>query len=138
MRAWCSSIVGFSRRWRVARVAIRQGPVDGLSSATTPGLVTDVTGVEATTPMMHALRNDAVSWTPTDDGQVIVLDMRTSRYLSLNASAGALWTLLAGGASESDLIDALHSVYGLDAERATRDVASFLGEVRARDLLIDG
>lgn len=81
------------------------------------------------------LRGDDVSWTPTDDGQIVVLDLRTSRYLSLNASGAQLWTLLAEGATEAQLVDGLVARFGLAQDSAGRDVSAFLATLRERDLL---
>jgi len=99
-------------------------------------LVGNVTQAGGRTTTTLSLRNDAVSWTPTDDGQAVVLDTRASRYLALNAAGSLLWGRLASGTTESDLIEALSAEYDLDVESAARDVKVFLAEVRARDLLI--
>lgn len=84
-----------------------------------------------------SVRADEISWTPTDDGTVVVLDLRTSRYLSLNNSGAKLWTRLADGATEAELAAVLTDSYGLAADRAQQDVQAFLAALRARDLLAD-
>ncbi len=84
-----------------------------------------------------SVRADQISWTPTDDGNIVVLDLRTSRYLSLNRSGATLWTRLADGASATELVEQLISRYGLATARAEQDVTAFLDALRSRDLLAD-
>lgn len=84
-----------------------------------------------------AVRDDSVSWTPTDDGQVVLLDMRTSRYLSLNASGSLLWTTLVEGATSDRLATALIERFALSADAARADVETFLAALRERDLLAE-
>ncbi|UQX87876.1 PqqD family protein [Jatrophihabitans telluris] len=76
-----------------------------------------------------------MSWTPADDGSVVILDLRSSRYLSLNDSAAALWQALVGGATEPELARSLQASFGVEAAVAEADVAEFLAALRARDLL---
>ena len=85
----------------------------------------------------YALRDQDISWTPTDDDLVVVMDLRTSRYLSLNSSAATLWTMLAEGANHGSLVDGLVERYGLSASSAAADVDAFLDVLRDRELLVD-
>jgi len=80
------------------------------------------------------LHDDAVSWLPVE-GQVVVLDLRTARYLSLNDSAARLWAVLAGGGTVGDLVASLRDEFGIDELEATRDVGAFLDDLRQRGLL---
>lgn len=86
---------------------------------------------------MLALRGDAVSWAPTDDGAIVVLDLRTSKYLSLNSSGSVLWQELARGVSADELVQALIERFGVTTEVAEADVAEFLATLRERDLLVE-
>lgn len=87
--------------------------------------------------MTLRLRDDAVSWAPTDDDAIVVLDLRTSKYLSLNASGSVLWQRLADGADEAQLRGALVERFELDEPTATRDVGAFLSTLRERDLIVE-
>jgi Coenzyme PQQ synthesis protein D (PqqD) len=69
------------------------------------------------------------------DGQTIVLDLRSSAYLSLNRSATFLWRRLQGGSNRKELLHALRAEFEIDADLAERDVDRFLTECRRRDLL---
>ncbi|WP_369140379.1 PqqD family protein [Modestobacter versicolor] len=79
-------------------------------------------------------RPGAVSWREAD-GEVIVLDLRTSDYLGVNRAGSVLWTAIAGGTTEAALVDALQEAFGLDRARAESDVAAFLADARSRDVL---
>lgn len=83
-----------------------------------------------------ALRDDAVSWVPTDNGSVVVLDLRSSRYLNLNTSAAVLWHKVVEGASVDTMTAALVEEFGIDSGRASDDVAAFVADLQDRDLLV--
>jgi hypothetical protein len=80
------------------------------------------------------LRGPELVWVEVQD-EVVILDTRSSQYLSLNESAAKLWTALSAGASVGDMEQLLQERYGIDAETATNDVASFVGSLRERDML---
>ena len=84
---------------------------------------------------MH-LRDEGLTWQDLD-GQVVVLDLRSSSYLELNSSASILFLQLSEGGSQESLVAALISAYRLDEDTADRDVRAFL-EVMAQHDLLDG
>jgi hypothetical protein len=57
------------------------------------------------------------------DDTVVMLDLRTQHYLSLNESGAELWPLIARGARRDELVDALRDRYGLSDDEATRRAA---------------
>ncbi len=67
--------------------------------------------------------------------QTIVLDLRSSRYMSTNAAGTVLWHRLERGATRPELIGALCDAFGIDAETASRDVDVFLDDCGKRGLL---
>ena len=75
-----------------------------------------------------------VYWREVDE-ILLILHVRTSRYLQLNASAIVLWESVVDGATEAELQAALIERYGIAEERARADVTSFL-EPLQRDGLI--
>lgn len=87
----------------------------------------------AETGALH-LQRDGVVWRAVD-GQVVVLDLRTSEYLQVNEAGALLFDRLDQGASRSDLVAALQAAYEIEPERAERDVDAFLTMLRSRDLL---
>ncbi len=82
------------------------------------------------------LRQSDLTWQVAGD-DVIVLDLSGSVYLKLNGSGRVLWEELREPRSEADLAAALVREYGIDESRAATDVAAFVADLRARDLLLD-
>lgn len=80
------------------------------------------------------LREDDVAWREFG-GEGILLDLRSSRYLSANASATLLWRLLDSGTTQAELEAALVAEFAIDERRARDDVERFLTSCRERDLL---
>jgi hypothetical protein len=80
------------------------------------------------------LRTDDLHWREVDD-EIVVLEGRSSRYLSVNDSGVVLWRLLARGATRDELIGALVDAYGIDASSAAADTDRFVGEMRSAALL---
>lgn len=68
-------------------------------------------------------------------GEVVMLDLRTSCYLSLNRSAATLWPLVVAGTSRGELVDSLTTTYGIDALAAGRDVDALVSQLSEADLL---
>jgi hypothetical protein len=85
-------------------------------------------------PTLLRLRAENVAWREFD-GEAILLDLRTSTYLTTNPAATVLWRLLERGATRLALVEALVAEFGIAHERATEDVATFLDDCRARDLI---
>lgn len=81
------------------------------------------------------LRTEDLSWTPADDGEVMVLDHRRSLYLAISASGAPLWDALASGATRAGLVEALVVAWGLDDASAGSDVDDFLALLHSRDLV---
>jgi hypothetical protein len=80
------------------------------------------------------LRNDAVRWREIDR-EVVAIDLDSSMYLSTNDSGLLLWRRLADGTTRVELVEVLVHAFGIDAARAEADVAGFLDELEARNLL---
>lgn len=83
---------------------------------------------------MH-LRQAGLTWHVAGD-DVVVLDLERSVYLKLNGSARLLWERLAAASTDGELVEALVEQYGIEADRATADVRSFLADLDRRDLLV--
>ena len=69
------------------------------------------------------------------DGQAVALDLRSSRYFTINASGAALWELLADETDVPTMVAALVTTHGIDPGRAAADVDSFLSELRDNGLI---
>jgi hypothetical protein len=92
--------------------------------------------VHATTPTI-SLRTDRLVWRVVDK-EVVLLDLRASRYFSVNSSGTLLWRLLAKGTTPTRLGKELARSYGVDGARARMDVDRFLGKLNSRGLLESG
>lgn len=80
------------------------------------------------------LRGADLAWREVDT-EIIVLDLRTSRYLSINRTGMVLWKHLADGATSADLAARLIEEFEISRETAERDVDSFLQMCSDRNLL---
>ena len=69
------------------------------------------------------------------DGNIVGLDLRTSRYFSLNDTGTFLWRQLEKGAEVDDLVSALAAEHSLDRSAAANDVDVFVTSLREQDLL---
>jgi hypothetical protein len=83
---------------------------------------------------MLKLRDDAIHFREVD-GETLLLDLRTSKYLVVNPSATLLWRHLAEGTTRAELVAALAAEYDLDPAEAAADVDAFLDDCRARELV---
>jgi hypothetical protein len=71
----------------------------------------------------------------TTDGETIVLDLATERYLRLNRAGSMMWEPLVAGTTRGALIAKLIDGFDLDEDRAVADVDAFLAELGRQDLL---
>jgi hypothetical protein len=82
-------------------------------------------------------RTDDLVYRSVDD-TVIMLDLRTQHYLSLNQSGAELWPLIARGARRDELVDELRNRYGLSDDDAARDVEALIDQLSTAGLLDRG
>lgn len=80
------------------------------------------------------LDRGAASWREVD-GEVVVLNLASSEYLSLNGSGSMLWPLLAEGTTVERMADQLVSAFGIQHERAVSDARAFALSVAEQQLL---
>jgi hypothetical protein len=92
------------------------------------------TNVQSRVDCQYQLRKDDLVWRGVA-GETIILDLRTSLYLSLNTAAAYLWQALEKGASERQLVESLSTEFGIGGDRAGQDVKAFLARCQERDLL---
>jgi hypothetical protein len=81
-----------------------------------------------------ALKADEVVWREVGD-ELVVLELATSTYLTLNGTAKYLWLALADGATIDELVESLVGRYQITVEQARVDATSFLEALTARDLI---
>jgi hypothetical protein len=73
-------------------------------------------------------------WRQVGD-EIVVLNVRTARYLALNRSATVLWPSLVEGAEVPTLVARLRDEYGVGEADAKRDVMSFVDSLRQLEVL---
>ncbi|HEY7950479.1 MAG TPA: PqqD family protein [Solirubrobacterales bacterium] len=74
----------------------------------------------------------------TVDGELIAIDLTGGSYYSLSGSGPAIWTLLLGGASESEICAALAVTHVGDPETIRSAVASLIEELLESELAVPG
>lgn len=71
------------------------------------------------------LRAGDVTWREID-GDLVILDLRSSTYMTTNASGAVLMKELTEERSDDELAAALVAAFGIDEDTARRDVRSFI------------
>jgi hypothetical protein len=87
----------------------------------------------ATTPTV-SLRSDGMVWRVVDR-EVVMLDLRASRYFIVNSSGTLLWKMLAEGSTRARLSAELARSYAVDRARASDDVDRFMSKLDSHGLL---
>lgn len=82
------------------------------------------------------LREDGVTWQEID-GELVILDLDSSTYLTTNASGAFTAKLLQEDRTADDLADALVAEYAIPAHVARRDAGAFVDALRDRGLLVE-
>jgi hypothetical protein len=80
------------------------------------------------------LRVDDITWREID-GDLVILDLRSSTYLTANASGSVLMRQLTEERTLPQLIQALVDAFGIPERRAQQDVQTFVDELGEHGLL---
>ncbi len=80
------------------------------------------------------LRVDDITWREID-GDLVILDLRSSTYLTTNASGTLLMKQLTEDRTLQQLIQAMVDAFDIPDRLAQEDVLTFLDELGARGLL---
>lgn len=67
--------------------------------------------------------------------ELIILDLRSSRYLSVTGVGVELVKMLADDRTEDELVAQLLNSYAIDGAAARQDTTAFLGDLREAGLL---
>ena len=84
------------------------------------------------------LRTEDLTWQDLE-GEVVVLDLRSSTYFLVNGSGARLWELLADAAADTsvpELAAELRAVYALPDDVAIAHVEEFLQSLERSGLLV--
>jgi Coenzyme PQQ synthesis protein D (PqqD) len=80
------------------------------------------------------LRVDDLTWREID-GDLVVLDLRSSTYLTANASATVLMKQLTEDRTDVELVQALTDAFGISPTQAEQGVRTFISELERNGLL---
>jgi hypothetical protein len=72
----------------------------------------------------------------TVDGEVIAIDLADGSYYSLAGSGPEIWQLLAAGASEAEVSEALAVRHGVEATEIAAGVSAFLARLEEHRLAV--
>ena len=70
-----------------------------------------------------------VAWRKIEN-EVIILDLETSDYFSLNEVGTRIWELLQEGKDEDSVAEVIEAEYEIDKKNAKKDVAAFLKQLK--------
>lgn len=82
------------------------------------------------------LRTEGVTWQEID-GELVILDLESSSYLTTNVAGALLTKRLTEEATEQDLVDALIAEFGIDENTARTDATAFVNQLREKSLLVE-
>ena len=80
------------------------------------------------------LRNEGLTWQEID-GELVILDLKNSVYLTTNAAGAVLAKLLTDERTMDDLADALVDRFGIEDGVARRDTEAFVNQLKDKRLL---
>lgn len=63
------------------------------------------------------------------EGETVILDLRSQRYVGGNRSVTVLWPLLEEGATRDRLAQQLVEEFGVPSEKAASDVEAFVDQL---------
>jgi hypothetical protein len=81
------------------------------------------------------LRTEGITWQEID-GELVILDLQSSMYLTTNGSGAFLAKLLTEERTEQELAMALAAEFGIADDVAAADTAAFIGQLADKKLLI--
>lgn len=70
------------------------------------------------------------------DGEILLLDLKSSHYFGLSGSGARIWQLIEAGQHGDAIVAALTREFDGDETRIRAEVASFLEDLVARGLLV--
>jgi hypothetical protein len=82
----------------------------------------------------YRIRSQDLEWRLVE-GDIVALDLRSSQYLTVNASGAVLWKALIDGATMQDLCRRLVETFSIDEVRAAEDSNAFIAGLAEQGLL---
>lgn len=69
-------------------------------------------------------------------GRVVVLNLESGKYYSLNSTGSLIWKSLLDGFSFEEIVDIICSTYTIDTENARQDAESMINDFLTKKLLL--
>lgn len=71
------------------------------------------------------------------DGEMVMMNVETGAYASLNETGKSIWNLLEEPKSLEEILPALLEEYDIDADGAKKDVELFLSKLVEQKILVN-
>ncbi len=84
----------------------------------------------------HFQTNPDVIMTEMEDGESVLLDVRTRKYYSLNDTGSLIWSLVVKGTDEDGIAVALTKSYDVEYSEAVREVREFVADCEKDGLIV--
>lgn len=69
------------------------------------------------------------------DGELLIIDIETGKYYSLNSVANRIWEILETEKTEEQVVDTLLDEYDIDRENCVVQVQKYLKELSEKTLI---
>lgn len=76
-----------------------------------------------------------VAWRKVDD-QIVLLNLDTSAYYSLNGTASQIWVLIGKGFSEEAIADEISDSYQRNLKHVRKDVSALIKKMKKEHLIV--
>jgi len=83
---------------------------------------------------MDNIDREKVFWREVD-GEMVILNIESGFYYSLDETASFIWSRLAGGQSPENIVDDMVKVYEVSVATAQKDLEIFLEYFRKESLI---
>jgi hypothetical protein len=87
-------------------------------------------------PSPHLKISDQVSWSGEGE-ELVLLNMATGSYYSLNRLGSTIWRLVSDHKSHTDIVAILHDDYDVDKFTASTEVRQFLDNLARAGLITE-
>ena len=89
--------------------------------------------------MTHLLTKDPATYAETRiDDEIVIMNLASGDFFSLQDSAAVIWDLLDGSRDRAAVLAALGDEFDVAEAALTRDLDTFLGELRVGGLITGG
>ena len=70
-----------------------------------------------------------IAWRRVDE-EIVILNLESSQYYSLNSVAGRIWELISEGKDEEGIVKSLVAEYKVEEKAARADLKSFVEQLK--------